>query len=1016
MAESRGDLTPMMRQYFELTAEYDDCLVLFQVGDFYEAFCDAAEEVSKVLEVTLTQREDSTGTYRMAGIPIDNAASYVEGLLDAGYRVAVADQVEDPDEASGVVDRAVTRVVTPGTVTDDELLAGSATYLACLARETNRKRTNGASADPADATHAVAFLDVSTGEFRVTSVDTRRRAIEELDRVGPAEVVFAPEFADEDGATRDENGDADASDADTDTADASDADADAQPDRDRLADSFDLRAATTVYDPSAFDTETARERVGRYVEEPDAVLATDAELRACGGLLAYAEYTQGDGVRGDVPEEPAAVGVSGGDDSADATDADPTDADPTLGYVTRIRRYDPDDALRLDPTAIRSLELFENRTRADGPTLLGVVDDTASALGRRRLESWLRRPLLDADRIDARQSAVAEFADRSLVRAETRDLLEAVYDVERLLGRVARSRANARDLRSLQTTLDAVPELKAALEPVESDRLVALRERLDELADVRGLIDDAISEDPPAEITEGGIIAAGYDDELDDLRETEQSGREWVADLEARERERTGIDSLSVGYNQVHGYYIEVTKPNLDRVPDDYTRRQTLKNSERFYTPELKRREDEIIGAAERADSLEYDLFREVRSEVAAEAERIQDVADALAELDTLATLADVAVARDWTRPAVVDYDAERAESADGSPPAIDIRAGRHPVVADAQSSFVPNDTHLGDSRIAVVTGPNMSGKSTYMRQVALICLLAQVGSFVPADAARLPTLDRIFTRVGASDDIAGGQSTFMREMSELTDILHDATERSLVLLDEVGRGTSTTDGLSIAWATTEFVHDEVGAFTLFATHYHELTDIADELPGVTNLHFAADRDDSGVTFRHEVREGAASSSYGVEVAELAGVPDPGVARSRDLVERGGPGGRSDTDDEETPPTDAAASGPEESDASGTVQATLEGDPATGAADPEANGGDAAPTVADGTVAHLLAELRDVDVADTTPLDALNRLHDLRELAEQADVPEDASPADAATTDETDEEATTADAATDSNR
>ena len=1017
MAESRGDLTPMMRQYFELTEQYDDCLVLFQVGDFYEAFCDAAEEVSKVLEVTLTQREDSTGTYRMAGIPIDNAASYVEGLLDAGYRVAVADQVEDPDEASGVVDRAVTRVVTPGTVTDDELLAGSATYLACLARETESERmhgasahtvgarTNGTSADPADATHAVAFLDVSTGEFRVTSVDSRRRAVEELDRVGPAEVVFAPEFAGDDGDdARSSDG---ATDADDETADA---DTDSPLARDTLADTFDLRAATTVYDPDAFDTDSARDRVGRYVEEPDAVLATDAELRACGGLLAYAEYTQGDGVRGDVPEEPAAVGVSGADD-------DPTDADPTLGYVTRIRRYDPDDALRLDPTAIRSLELFENRTREDGPTLLGVVDDTSSALGRRRLESWLRRPLLDTDRIGARQSAVAEFADLSLVRAEVRDLLEAVYDVERLLGRVARSRANARDLRSLVTTLDTVPELKAALESVESARLVALRERLDELADVRGLVDDAISEDPPTEITEGGVIAPGYDDELDDLRETEQSGREWVADLEAQERERTGIDSLSVGYNQVHGYYIEVTKPNLDSVPDDYTRRQTLKNSERFYTPELKRREDEIIGAAERADSLEYDLFRAVRREVAGEAERIQDVADALAELDALATLAEVAVARDWTRPEVVSYDAAQDESGDGSAPAIDIEGGRHPVVADAQSSFVANDTHLGERRIAVVTGPNMSGKSTYMRQVALICLLAQVGSFVPADAARLPTLDRIFTRVGASDDIAGGQSTFMREMSELTDILHDATERSLVLLDEVGRGTSTTDGLSIAWATTEFVHDEVGAFTLFATHYHELTAIADELPGVRNLHFAADRDDAGVTFRHEVREGPASSSYGVEVAGLAGVPDPVVGRSRELVERGGPGGQG-VDGAATPTDDSAASGPGDSDAGETVQATLEGDPATETPGEETVGSDeGADRDADETVTTLLAELRDVDIADTTPLDALNRLHDLRELAEQADVPDDVTPTDrAAATDETHDEATTVDSATDSDR
>jgi DNA mismatch repair protein MutS len=1014
MAESRGDLTPMMRQYFELCEQYDDCLLLFQVGDFYEAFCDAAEEVSKVLEVTLTQREDSTGTYRMAGIPVDNAASYVEGLLDAGHRVAIADQVQDPDEASGVVDRAVTRVVTPGTVTDDELLAvGSANYVACVARETDRAETNGT--DPADVPHAVAFVDVSTGEFRVTTLDSRRRAAEELDRVRPAEVVLAPELAGDGGAAGDDGHGGDASDGGDDE-DAGDTDTD---DESSPPGAFAAGPAmTTAYEPDAFDTAAARERVARYVESPEQVLATDAELRACGGLLAYAEYTQGDGVRGDVPDEPAAVG-----------EAD--DPDPTLGYVTRIQRYDPADALRLDPTAVRSLELFENRTREDGPTLLGVLDDTACALGRRRLESWLRRPLVDAGRIHARHDAVEEFVERSLVREEARDLLTAVYDVERLMAKTARGRANARDLRSLKTTLDVVPEVKTGLAPVESDRLVALRDRLDELADVRDLIGDAIREDPPAEITEGDVIADGYDETLDDLRETERSGREWVADLEARERERTGIESLSVGYNEVHGYYIEVTKPNLDRVPDDYTRRQTLKNSERFYTPDLKRREDEILGAAERADAREYDLFREVRSEVAAETERVQDVADALAALDALATLAAVAVARDWTRPEVRPSGGEEAPDAgllaDDTPaaetgasddlvfdgaavrptgPSIEIRGGRHPVVAATQDHFVPNDTDLTDRRIAVVTGPNMSGKSTYMRQVALVCVLAQLGSFVPAASARLPTLDRVFTRVGASDDIAGGQSTFMREMSELTTILHDATDRSLVLLDEVGRGTSTTDGLSIAWATTEFLHDEVGAFTLFATHYHELTAVADDLPGVRNLHFTAERSDAGVTFHHEVREGAASSSYGVEVASLAGVPATVVERSRDLVAQGGPrvetergggadgGGDGDVDpaaagsdtDDATDPSDTEADAAPALAEEDAVQTTLAGDPVDGAGDADATH-EALAGLDEATLADLVATLRATDVADTTPLEALQRLHDLRALADPGEEP-----------------------------
>jgi DNA mismatch repair protein MutS len=586
------------------------------------------------------------------------------------------------------------------------------------------------------------------------------------------------------------------------------------------------------------------------------------------------------------------------------------------------------------------------------------------------------------------------------------------------MAKTARGRANARDLRSLKTTLDVVPELKAALDPVESDRLTALRDRLDELTDIRNLIGDAIREDPPAEITEGDVIADGYDETLDDLRETERSGREWVADLEARERERTGIESLSVGYNEVHGYYIEVTKPNLDRVPDDYTRRQTLKNSERFYTPDLKRREDEILGAAERADAREYDLFREVRHEVAGETERVQDVADALAALDALATLAVVAVARDWTRPEVrpsggdgagdvLEDATSEAPAFDGAAaaptgPGIEIRGGRHPVVAATQDHFVPNDTDLTDRRIAVVTGPNMSGKSTYMRQVALVCVLAQLGSFVPAEAARLPTLDRVFTRVGASDDIAGGQSTFMREMSELTTILHDATDRSLVLLDEVGRGTSTTDGLSIAWATTEFLHDEVGAFTLFATHYHELTAVADDLPGVRNLHFTAERSDAGVTFHHEVREGAASSSYGVEVASLAGVPATVVERSRELVAQGGPrvsaardgaGGddaatRSESSDDgsadSTPSTaaDATPTTPADEDA---VQTTLAGDSVDGT-----GAGEARETLAgldEATLADLVATLRATDVADTTPLEALQRLHDLRALADPGEEP-----------------------------
>ncbi|WP_254545819.1 DNA mismatch repair protein MutS [Halomarina pelagica] len=904
MAANRDELTPMMSQYFALTEEYADALVLFQVGDFYELFCDAAEEAARVCEITLTQREDSTGTYPMAGVPIDNVAPYVEALLDAGYRVAIADQIEDPAEASGVVERAVTRIVTPGTVLEDELLAaGGNTYVAALAGADTT--ADGGANDRA----SVAFIDVSTGEFRVTSASPAV-VQDELDRFAPAEVIAAPD----------------------------------------LAHDFEVDGMRTPFRESAFEVEAARDRVEAYGASE--ALHDAAEVRAAGALLAYAEYTQG-------------VEAGG------------------LEYVTRLARYDPREGMRLDTTALRSLEVFENREGGDEHTLLGVVDETACALGRRELTHWLRRPLVDRERIEARHDAVEELAGLSLVREEVRELLRDVYDVERLITRVSRGRANARDLRALKDTLDAVPEVRAALADAESDPLVERREALDELEDVRGLIGRAIHPEPPVEITEGGVIREGFDEDLDELRATERDGREWVADLEAAERERTGIDSLKVGYNEVHGYYIEVTNPNLDHVPDDYTRRQTLKNAERFYTPELKRREDEILGAADRADAREYRLFAEVRAEVAEEAERVQRVAGVLAELDVLAALAHVAVRRNYVRP---EFGAA----------GIHVEGGRHPVVETTEEAFVPNDADLRDRRVAVVTGPNMSGKSTYMRQVALIVVLAQVGSFVPARRARLPVTDAVFTRVGASDDIAGGHSTFMREMAELREILHHATEDSLVLLDEVGRGTSTADGRAIAWAVTEFVHDEVGATTLFATHYHELTRIAADREGVANLHFTVERDGEAVTFLHSVVEGAAEASYGVEVARLAGVPPTVIERSRALLADGLPGDEEPGDGggEDGAVTLAAFAGEEgreggdpsiarDAAAARNGRASANGSGgASDAADGDGTNGDATdegsePPRSQGTFA-LEAEVGGLDIADMTPLEALTYLHDLQ--------------------------------------
>jgi DNA mismatch repair protein MutS len=872
MADSEGDLTPMMSQYFELTRRYDDALVLFQVGDFYELFCEAAEAAARICEVTLTAREDSTGRYPMAGVPIDNAEPYIEDLLDAGYRVAVADQVEDPDEVSGVVDRAVTRVVTPGTITEDELLGGADNnFVAALAGD-------------AGGGFGLALLDVSTGDCYATSLDDETRVRDELGRFAPAELVVGPGVA---------------------------------PDR------FEDEAFVAEYDDTAFEHASARERVATYFGSVDA-LAADAEVRACGALLSYAEYTRG--------------GAESSDDSARRPDAEASDGSEghqRLEYLNHVTRYDPREYLQMDAVALRSLELFEQRSvhGAEGTALVDVVDETACALGRRELTDWLRRPLVDPEAIAARHDAVGELVGDPLTREELHEHLRDVYDIERLVSRVSRGRANARDLRSLKDTLDVVPEVRGLLADADCEKLRDIRAELDDLPEIRDLLDRAIVPDPPQELTEGGVIRDGYDDDLDDLRATERAGKQWVDDLEASERERTGVDSLKIGQNAVHGYYIEVTKANVDAVPEDYQRRQTLKNAERYVTPELKEREEEIVRAEQRAQDLEYDLFVEVRDRVAAEAERMQAVASALAALDALASFATVAAAHDYARPEM---------GADG----IHIEGGRHPVVERTEPGFVPNDTDLdADRRVAVVTGPNMSGKSTYMRQVALVVLLAQAGSFVPAADARLRVVDRVFTRVGASDDIAGGRSTFMVEMTELASILRAATEDSLVLLDEVGRGTSTTDGLAIARAVTEYVHDEVGATTLFATHHHELTADADRLPDAVNLHFAATRTPEGVTFEHEVQEGAATASYGVEVARTAGVPDDVVDRAREFLDAPEPA----VDDESEATSD------------GTV-----GDEADGQREESAE---------DDAVAE---ELRDVSVAELTPIEALNVLNDLK--------------------------------------
>jgi len=874
MAARSDDLTPMMRQYFDLCEAYDDSLVLFQVGDFYEAFCEAAEVVARGCEITLTKREDSTGTYPMAGVPIDNAETYVQRLLEAGYRVAIADQVGDPETASGVVDRAVTRVVTPGTLTEDELLGGDDNNFV-------------ASVTAGDDGYALALLDVSTGDFVATATDDAGAVADEVSRFDPAEAVVGPSVD---------------------------------------VDPFPEDCMVTPFDPAAFEFERASETLSAYFTAPERRLAGETEVRACGALLSYAEYVRG------------GAGLSRGDPQAGQDAAADGDSTDRLAYINHLRRYDPREYMLLDAVAVESLELFRRRgVRADeSATLFETVDETSCAMGSRRLRDWLRRPLIDRGAIERRHDAVESLVGAVDTRERLATLLRDVYDLERLISRIARGRGNARDLRSLYDSLSIVPEILSVVAGVDAPLLDDLRETADPMADVRDLIDRAIREEPPIEVTEGGVIADGYDEQLDEFRAVEREGKAWIDDLEATERERTGIDSLKVGYTQVHGYYIEVTDPNLDCVPENYRRRQTLKNSERFVTPALERREDEIVSAEARAHDREYRLFRDVRSSVAAEARGIQDLADALSRLDALVGLATVAAENDYCRPTV---------GAAG----IHVDGGRHPVVERTQSSFVPNDVALDrapesgtsvddESFFAVITGPNMSGKSTYMRQVALIQILAQIGSFVPAAAARLRIVDRVFTRVGASDDIAGGRSTFMVEMTELAEILDGATADSLVLLDEVGRGTATTDGLAIARAVTEYVHDELRATTLFATHHHELTAVADRHAGVANYHFdARAAADGGVTFDHAIRPGAATASYGVEVARTAGVPETVVDRAAELLDEG---------TERTEPDDAKTD-------------------------------DAFDETA------VVDRLRSIDVADTTPMEALQLLDELRRSVEE---------------------------------
>jgi DNA mismatch repair protein MutS len=893
----------MMRQYQRLKASHPEAVLLFRLGDFYEMFFEDAEIGARELDLTLTSRPTGRGErVPMCGVPHHAVESYLSRLVEKGHKVAVCDQVEDPRKAIGLVRREIVRMVTPATLLDPAALPEkSGNYIVSIALA------------PKTGSVGLASLDYSTGEFRTAEYEGkagRARFADEMACLEPVEVIVEPVMGDD-------------------------------PEMTRLLHSAG-GAGPTPYREQAYRvgeaTRVLLEHFGAVSLEAFGCADRPLAVAAAGSLLAYLKDT----------------GVG------------------SLGHVRTLRTEGDGKVMTLDPATRRNLELVEPLRRSgSGPvpgmsglgsiggrarqgTLLGVLDHTVTSAGGRLLRSWILHPLLAVAPIVARQAAVAELTDRHLVREELRMQLARIYDLERLVARAATGAANARDLLALGSSLERIPGVRAALEDMLAPALGDLCAGLDPVTEAADLIARALGEAPPPGVREGGIIRPGFSPLVDELRSASSEGKAWVARLEAEERRRTGIKSLKVGFNQVFGYYIEVSRPNLGAVPPEYERRQTLSNAERFVTPALKEKEAVILGAEDRLRALEYELFCQVRTAAVAEAARIQATASSLAALDALLSLAEAAGLYGYVAPEIV---------AEGG---IRIRAGRHPVVERLRSGeeFVPNDCALGglgEPAFAVITGPNMAGKSTYCRQVALVVLMAQIGSLVPAAGARLGLVDRIFTRIGASDELSGGRSTFLVEMSETANILNHATARSLIILDEIGRGTSTYDGLSLAWAVAEHIVSEIGAATLFATHYHELIELENLLPGVVNYSISVRELGEDIVFLRKVKRGGVDRSYGIHVARLAGLPAAVIGRASEILYLlEGAGARR-----------ASLSGLAELAASGEKTAAM-GEASDLRAARQMVFFEAAPSPIEQEIAAL-------ELLNLTPLEALNRLHSLRE-------------------------------------
>ena len=811
-ADSGPAQTPMMQQYLLAKERYAEEILFFRMGDFYEMFFEDAHLASDLLGIALTSRSKDKDAIPMAGIPVKALDSYLPKLLRAGKKVAICEQVQDPREAKGLVEREVVRVITPGTITDEKIIGEkSNNYLAalCLASSKATKKKK-----PIE-TYGLAWMDVTTGEFLVWESGNLADIATQLERLAPAECLLPESIA---------------------------FNLEHHPAFGELVRDY----LVTPFSDPAFDRKTAHRSLVEHFRTKTldgfGCEHLDLAVQAGGGLLSYVQETQ----------------------------------KVALKHLNTIRAYQETRVVPIDRTTRRALELTS--TQRDGEkkgTLLASFDRTATAAGGRKLKAWILEPLTGVEEIVQRQEGVAGLVDDQQVREQGIDLLKQVHDLERICTRISYGSANARDLVALAHTLEIVPRVQELLAPLDAAIIAGISERMPALPELRVRLEEALRDEPPLQLREGGMIREGYSEELDELRVVSTEGSQWFARYLQKESDRTSIPNLKIGYNKVFGYYLEVTNSHKDNVPEDYIRKQTLKNCERYITPELKEYENKVLHARERAIDLEYKIFTSLRDEVANEIPLLQQAAEALAELDVLVTFASLAAERGYIRPVV------------NNGTRLLIEEGRHPVVERVATTepFIANSVDLDDeNNIMIITGPNMAGKSTYIRQVALLALLAQTGSFIPAEKAEIGVIDRLFTRVGASDDLTRGQSTFMVEMNETANILNNATARSLIILDEVGRGTSTFDGVSLAWAITEYIADRIEARTLFATHYHELTELTRTYPGARNFNFAVKEWNEDIIFLRKIIEGGADKSYGIHVARLAGIPVEVIDRAREVL------------------------------------------------------------------------------------------------------------------------------------